>query len=794
MNKNTILSVFFAIAVATAGGAPLTPEQALSRIETGTGMKKRPSLSEVSLVKTFEDSEGVPTVYVFNRSSSDGYLIVSANDCVSPLLGYSESGAIDSDKLPLQMKKWLEGYSRQIESSSMLKPGLNDGSTQFFLPGKDVIKPLLTTKWDLDEPYNAECPEFDGKKASTGCVATAMAQIMKYFQYPIIGKESISYYCANLSQPLEMNFSTVNFNWNSMLDDYSGSYSEAQLAAVTTLMKACGYAVKMNYGPGESSTEGREIINAMPRYFNYDRNMKVIERDFYSYREWSQLIYDNLKYVGPVFYAGDVVPDSGHAFVCDGYDGNGYFHFNWGWGGENDGYFLIDVLNPFGTEVGFNINQLAVIGIRKPTNKAPDPIEIMAYGKPEWKANISSLQFQLFDEIGESSTGLYNRSNRDAMLSFALIGENLANKDGEKFYVTNDNCSFRNLAAGGNLIPSNDFTFVLWNLGLPDGTYKFTLASREEGEVNSGWIPVKTKIGSFNYVIVEKNNNSFSVVKEPHAGLSVSNLEILSPLYGNTAVKVKAHLSSGSSVPVSVGICDKEGHLFCISDIIMTDKRQNNDMEKEWIVSDWTYVEKAKGFEDSENVVLRLYDPITLTPYEGAETTAVFLGNAPATSFDSRLTIYGLSFEGGKYVVKEKSLDISLDLLVTSGYFMNPVDICLSESTDFGLENIVLQKRFNDVVALNQGDSHHFSMKLEYPEADYTKQYRLYATVNGVSTGNVIEFGFEDEFGLVENLSGEENYDVYNLTGVKILEKGKLEDLKKLIHGVYVVNGRKIKM
>ena len=215
---------------------------------------------------------------------------------------------------------------------------------------KKSVNPLITTRWNQYAPYNNHCPypaasNGNGDRCLTGCVATAMAQIMNYHKYPNHGVGSISYdysYNGN-SGSLNFNFEDVTFDWSNMLDNYDSNYSPQQADAVSWLMAACGASVKMGYSKTASAGSFYRVDDAFLDYFDYER-ARFDSRSFYDDEHWMMMIFSNLSNGLPILYTGDRENKPGHAFILDGYDENGLVHVNWGWGGLSDGYYSIDGL------------------------------------------------------------------------------------------------------------------------------------------------------------------------------------------------------------------------------------------------------------------------------------------------------------------------------------------------------------------------------------------------------------------------------------------------------------------
>ncbi len=320
--------------------------------------------------------------YIFNTTGNQGYVIVSGDDRTTPILGYTDSGSFDPNKMPSNMKAWLENYEHEIEALDML--GITGSDLTAPRPTRNSISPMITSHWDQAAPYWNHCPEFMdinengdtvGELAYTGCVATSMAQIMNYHKFPLSCSQIIPPYIVTFywheeygafeTDPLDPIF----FDWDNMRDHYTGAETEAEKDAVAWLMLYAGCAAHMQYGLNASSTSDPYIPTALNEYFNYDA--KLVYRSDYEQDTWEDLIYQELAEGRPMIYNGRAGTGGGHSFVCDGYAYGDYFHINWGWGGLGDGYFVLSVLNPYAGGIGsttslegYNIDQTAVIGIQ----------------------------------------------------------------------------------------------------------------------------------------------------------------------------------------------------------------------------------------------------------------------------------------------------------------------------------------------------------------------------------------------------------------------------------------------
>ena len=306
--------------------------------------------------------------YVFNVDSNNGYIVVSGDDRMPDVLGYSYSGSYNRDSIPDNMKAWLQGYAdayQYLQSHSDAKAASLTSVTG------DAILPMIPTHWGQAYPYNMYCPLIGSKTTYTGCVATAMSQIMYYHQWPKQTKKKIPAYTTESSKISMPIINVTAIDWDNMSPTY-GYYgaTETMNQAVANIMLMAGCSVKMDYGLSASGAPAAYVKDALQDYFDYKTTISYVERDKYSgtQAEWNQKVYDELKNGRPVFYGGvrkykdketGEDRESGHAFIIDGYDENDYFHVNWGWG-HSDDYYL---LNVFEDDHAYTTNQEAIFGI-----------------------------------------------------------------------------------------------------------------------------------------------------------------------------------------------------------------------------------------------------------------------------------------------------------------------------------------------------------------------------------------------------------------------------------------------
>jgi photosystem II stability/assembly factor-like uncharacterized protein len=320
----------------------------------------------------------VETYYTFLFQPS-GYVIVAADDAAIPILGYSEEGTIPSEITNPALKEWLDNYSEEIDK--IISAGLSNAETlkEWKKIGHGNLKaspldvsPLLTSTWDQGCFYNALCPVAAGGQCGhvwTGCVATAMAQIMKYHNFPPQGVGSHSYVHPSYGTQTA-NFGTTQYNFASMPNNVTSSNT-----AVATLMYHAGVSVNMQYGISGSGAYSQDVPYALKNYFNYRPEAEILFKNNYAnVEDWKNLLRADLDQSLPLYYSGST-PSEGHAWVCDGYRmSDGTFHFNWGWSGSSNGWYAIGALNPGG--YAFN-NDNAIVHQIKPYN--PDLIVRIAH-------------------------------------------------------------------------------------------------------------------------------------------------------------------------------------------------------------------------------------------------------------------------------------------------------------------------------------------------------------------------------------------------------------------------------
>jgi hypothetical protein len=434
--------------------------------------------------------------YVFNVGDDAGFVIVSGDDRMADILGYADRGSIGDGTMPDALRYLLDGYAQQKAWIDQHGAGGDAPATttaQRAAAVRTAIAPLVATRWNQGTPYNNNCPLVDEERTVTGCVATSMAQVMYYHQFPTSASAAIPGY---KTRTLNLNVDglpATTFDWNNMTTTYTSSSTGAAADAVALLMQYCGAALQMNYNvsaTGGSSAYNASISEVLKVYFGYDGTTNYVQRHHYSYQQWVDMIYCELAENRPVILGGQS-GGGGHSFVCDGYDAGDYFHINWGWGGSSDGYFRLSALNPSDQGIGgsssldgFSYTQDAVVGI--------------AHGGVT-TGNCLTVEVMQFNEAGTTTTQTVNREKaEDAFTGINLYTKVYSYMPGTHTY----DYAIQMINADGSVLSTlheADDQSIEFNKGidisgtdfstiaaLADGTYYIKAVSRPAG--SSSWL------------------------------------------------------------------------------------------------------------------------------------------------------------------------------------------------------------------------------------------------------------------------------------------------------------------
>ena len=524
--KKRMMLIVMVLAVAVSAWAGRVGEQEARKKATAFMVGQAGTRGETALTRVFLPLQTKSAtwsvtdapIYIYNNDGG-GYVIVSGDDRTADILGFSEKGHIDANHLAVNMKSWLQGYVRQIESISASATPRRVATTRS--EAKAPLATKLKTEWGQEFPYNLHTPEItfawndkdSTMHTATGCVATAMSMILHYHQYPDKLLKGVPSYESTCDVPVEedgkkdtiknVKWKTEDIlegspiDWAHITDKYDKNSSDVENDAVARLMQYCGATVNMQYGIGSFANTGG-ILDGMKNYLDYS-DVYALNAFEYDDQGWVDAVYHEMSKAGPLVFGGETPSGDGHEFVLDGYmakDGKDYFYANWGWDGEDNGYMLLSVMEPgwlfdeSGNPEGFTVNQDMICGVGpqgKGYTKARrtfdvDDLEMGIEGK-EYTRNNKSDNFQIPDYYYQfknchldvltlrTAVGVYDANNKLVFTTYVSEDEGDTLKYFYYVYALNDQYDF---PIGG---------------GLDDGTYTLMLICSEPN--TEDWVPMQ---------------------------------------------------------------------------------------------------------------------------------------------------------------------------------------------------------------------------------------------------------------------------------------------------------------
>ena len=421
-----------------------------------------------------------------------GVVFISKDDDMEPVLGISDED-FDVNNMPCGMKWWLNTANKSLER--MKAKGITYRANPMAASGRPTY--FIKTYWNQGTPFNNLCPQINGSAAPTGCIATAMAQIMKYYQYPATSKGTGIYSVTTYKDKNDKEGTTKwykrelghTYQWTAMQSSY-GILSDDENDAVATLMADAGAASRMNYSAAASGTIEWYAAKGFAENFRYDSlAINCLQRDFYTDAEWMEMVRKEMEAKHPVLYCGSDAIEGGHAFLLDGIQSDGKVHVNWGWGKSGDGWFDIDVLKPNITGFtgeGFNIGQGMVCGFKTQETPSADEENISQWITDGYSFYISN------NELHVKLTNAYNYSHRvfEGRLDIVLqgMGDNNSKLYTDPIFETDTETPYVDMLSGFNY-GDKDHPEVDYNLSqepelknISAGTYKLFLGSKSTKE------------------------------------------------------------------------------------------------------------------------------------------------------------------------------------------------------------------------------------------------------------------------------------------------------------------------
>lgn len=406
-------------------------------------------------------------LYIFNIGRKDGFIVVSGDERTRQVLAYADRGAIRTEGMPEALLFMLRQYADDISAL----PHSADLQTA---PLHSAVSPMIDVCWSQTAPYNSQCPKISGMQSVTGCVATAMAQTL-YYVRPTSCK-TLKGYNTKSSNTWVPALSATTFDYDILRTTYAETDNDDSAKEVARLMRYCGQSTEMDYSTA-SGTPAEMVVYALRNSFDLGSTCHQVFRQNYRCAEWNNLIYNELASNRPVIVCGENATE-GHAFVCDGYDGDGLFHINWGWNGGYNGYFLIDRLSPYNSGMGstcdgYASGMSAIIGIQRKAEGEPTLYTLKCVSMGTYQNNVSrsssASDFSLWANI--TLTNL-NRDQSNMELTWALCDTNgsILQQAGQATTLSINYGKQSQLKLSGQL-----------GSGITDGTYRVVPLCRIKG-------------------------------------------------------------------------------------------------------------------------------------------------------------------------------------------------------------------------------------------------------------------------------------------------------------------------
>ena len=496
MNKTTLL--LFLLTVTLSVSANPRKKAEMCRIAQAAIMQQE--------VELLDEQEGY-CVY----GNDKGFAIISRKDGYTPVLAYSAS-PYDKDNMPCGMKWWLSTINASLSVNGQTQD--IDGFTP------EEVTPMLKTTWGQHSPFNEKSPVVNNSKAPTGCVATAMSQILNYYQYPVQG-QGTGYYTMGENSYRQIVEVNSTYRWDLMKNSYASAWflTDEEKEAISQLMFDAGVSSHMNFSSGGSGTTSYEAANGFAHIFQFDSlAMKCVMRDYcQNDAEWMNIILSELKAGRPVLMCGIDRSNGGHAFVIDGMDANGFVHVNWGWDGQGDGYYDLADLNPTGilggsTTMHFNSEQSIITNLRCNPTPAADAVYHSTWVISA-EDNLIANEVNGLTLLSDGIIWQVSHLTFYGKVGLAFLDGNGNEVFFHTFFDTGDKASHAFPIDGGQGYYASNFSNISITdlLPLPAGTYRVFLASKAIQDKTSQFI--RYPGGNHKEYILTKSADNTLVVK-----------------------------------------------------------------------------------------------------------------------------------------------------------------------------------------------------------------------------------------------------------------------------------------
>lgn len=774
MRKILLLFSLFLMTL-VAWGEPIDRNEALKQANaflSSKGIPVRQSL-DMAYAQPGKAAEARSLYYVFNVGNDKGFVIVAGDDAVSPILAYADRGDFSEREMAPAAKAMLESYAQQIEMIQQ-NPSLAVAASTSYA----AIAPMVESQWNQSEPYNYMCPTIEGEpgRSVTGCVATAMAQIMYYHKWPVAETKAIPAYQMSNGE-LIAGANPVTLDWDAMQLTYTGSEAEddPSALAVAQLMVLCGKSVKMSYSSSASGAVSESVPAALKEYFDYDGAVQMVYRSEYANADWEKMIYDELAAKRPVYLSGSSVSGTsivGHAFVCDGYDGQGLFHINWGWGGLSDGFFRLTLLNPedHGTggnngSGGFNIGEDAIIGIQP--NQGGTSQEVAQMTLDYFAATEETVtRNSIFGSFSVPvNAACWNNTSQTLSVELGLA------------YYDESNEMVGEPSGLGSYSPDTGYGLSYDELsmgkGILDGTYYVKFVHKVNG--SDEWTLMKN--ADKYYLELQVNGTTATIINHaPQQDFVVND------------VNVQGNMSVGSQQTFTYNITNTgntytQKVTFFVNKEIVSQIGLNLDpgATDDYVFS-WTPAREGTyeiGLATGDGTEIITSQKVTIGEAKSHELDVTFQFDDAEGSEILGYEVSGNSIKGTMSVINKGEEDF-MDHITCGLYF------------DGGDHYLYLVSSNKIFVEAKAGES--VDVPFEFPDLDYSKRYMV--IVEYMSAGEYAPDIRSSFITLKDNPSGIEGVEVdgeaetdqpvYNLQGVR------MPDGVSLPKGIYIKGGKKI--
>ena len=554
----TTLLTILPLMVQNTTAAPIDAATARTAAQTFAAKMGKKLIATTSPQRVKSTSTTHPPYYIYNTQGDAGFIIIAGDNRAGTLLGYTDSGNYNEAELPDALRQLLADYSQQIlamDSTETSPQKLQQAKAAVVHPSRTYVAPLLGTLWNQKDPYNALCPIYNksdgtssGTRSATGCVATALAQIMAYYKYPnatVAEIPSYTFTSGGKSIKMDAIAKGTAIDWDNITNTYSTASTTAEKNAVANLMLIIGTGCEMVYGAASASNM-QTGVQLLRNKLNYDETVRYVSRASYTQEEWTNMLYTEVAEGRPVGYRANSPSGGGHAFVIDGYDTADLFHVNWGWGGTGNGFFRISVLyqsepNDISTAntKGYSTLQEALIGV-----KPNDGVDSGTDATLALTAHDISIS-------GNAVTVTYTNYTGSAMNGFAGIGT-LAS-DGTITALGTTLAFLKN-----NYETTETFTIS----GLANGTQRIIPISKQL--LGATWLPCCDTTREYIEAVTTNGKTTLTLYPKDNAKLSVKEWSFVNNRVVNTLQHITTVISNTGS--------DYYGTLYAFASTSATNK------------------------------------------------------------------------------------------------------------------------------------------------------------------------------------------------------------------------------